>query len=479
MFTSVSKTSKKNMPNPDVYPVILSGGSGTRLWPLSRKHYPKQFLKLSGDHSMIQDTALRVSDYNNPIFVCNESHRFVLAEQLREIDLLPSAILLEPCARNTAPALSLAAFEALSKNKDAILVVLASDHVITDSKAFEVAVQKGIAAAQEGAIVTFGIHPTRAETGFGYIKAEHKSELSPIQEFVEKPDKHTAESFLERGGYFWNSGIFVLRADTFLSELKTFHTSMYEIVQSAHKNAKKDLDFIRVSAEKFAKAPSDSIDYAVMEKTTKGLVLPVSIGWSDLGSFTTLWESREKDASGNVSFGDIINIDSNNSFVQSESQFVATVGVSDLVIVSTKDSLLVAHKDKVQDVKKVVNLLADEGRSEHIEHQQVHRPWGKFESINTGERYQVKRISVKPGASISKQMHHHRSEHWVVVKGTALVEIDGNEQILSENESVYIPLGATHRLTNPGKMMLEIVEVQSGGYLGEDDIVRFEDIYNR
>ncbi|RJG42697.1 mannose-1-phosphate guanylyltransferase/mannose-6-phosphate isomerase [Motilimonas pumila] len=464
----------------DVFPVILSGGCGSRLWPVSRKHYPKQFLKLASEHTMLQDTALRLKGYNSPIAVCNESHRFILAEQLQQIGHQPAAIILEPVARNTAPAIALAALAAQELNENAMLVVLPADHVIEDQEAFQSAVEVALEEAKNDTLVTFGIIPTKPETGFGYIQAhEQKTTVSRIARFVEKPDQKTAQAYLDSGDYYWNSGMFVFKADAFLKELKKHDNAIYQAAASAFQNAASDLDFVRVNSDDFMLSPNDSIDYAVMEKTDKGMVLPINVGWNDVGSFSAIWDIRAKDAAGNVQMGDVVNIDSNNCLVQSENQFIATIGVDDLIVIGTKDSVLVAHKDKVQDVKKVVQYLEQTKRCEHLLHREVHRPWGKYDSIDNGKRYQVKHITVKPGASLSQQMHHHRAEHWVVVSGTAIVEINEKEQLLSENESAYIPLGATHRLTNPGKINLELIEVQSGSYLGEDDIVRFDDVFGR
>ncbi|WP_108947118.1 mannose-1-phosphate guanylyltransferase/mannose-6-phosphate isomerase [Shewanella halifaxensis] len=463
-----------------VFPVILSGGSGTRLWPLSRKHYPKQLLKLTSEYTMLQKTALRLTGYEKPIAVCNESHRFMVAEQLQEIGQDASAILLEPVARNTAPAIALSAFAAVEKSADATLVVLPADHVIEDVCAFQTAVAQAIEVAQAGALVTFGVVPNKPETGYGYIQAKDtKGLLSPIEQFVEKPDLATAERYVNSGQFYWNSGMFVFKAQAFLDELKLHNGDMYTAAELAWRNSQKDLDFVRVNKQDFEKSPDDSIDYAVMEKTSKGMVLPINVGWSDVGSFSALWDVLDKDENGNVSLGDVKNIDSQNCLIQSENQFVATIGVKDLIVIGTKDSILVAHKDEVQKVKEVVNHLKQTARTEHLLHREVYRPWGSYDSIEQGQRYQVKRIVVKPGASLSLQMHHHRAEHWIVVSGTARVEVNEVETLLSENQSVYIPLGATHRLTNPGKIVLEMIEVQSGSYLGEDDIVRFEDVFGR
>lgn len=462
-----------------VYPVILSGGSGSRLWPISRKHYPKQFLTLIGENTMVQNTALRLKGFNQPIAVCNQEHRFIFAEQMKEIGIKPAAIILEPEAKNTAPAIALAALQAVKLDPEAILVVLAADHLIENEEAFQNAVKQAITKAQQGGLVTFGIVPTHAETGFGYIKGNSTNGISKIDKFEEKPNKKVATEYVKSGSYFWNSGMFVFRADAYLEELKSSNIDIYRHVKASLEKGVEDLDFIRVDALEFAQCPSDSIDYAVMEKTQNGYILPLDVGWNDIGSFSALWDVLKKDHQGNACSGDVVQIDSRDCLIQSEQQLVATIGVEDLVVVSTKDSLLVTKKNRVQDVKKVVEQLDKSGRTEHLLHREVHRPWGKYDSVDNGSRYQVKRITVKPGASLSKQMHHHRAEHWIVVSGTALVEIDKHEKLLTENESVYIPLGAVHRLTNPGKLNLEIIEVQSGAYLKEDDIVRFDDHFGR
>ena len=463
-----------------IFPVILSGGSGTRLWPVSRKHYPKQFLKLTSELTMLQETAMRVTHLRAPILVCNDSHRFIGAEQLQQLGIKPTATILEPLARNTAPAIILAALNALQHSEEAILTVLAADHVIKDKAAFHLALEQAVVQAQQGCLVTFGVVPTKAETGYGYIQVEDLSTgVSDIVRFVEKPNLATAQAYVEDGRYLWNSGMFVFKAATLLDELRNLAPELVSSVEQAYNAASTDLDFIRVDEALFAKCPDISIDYALMEKTSKGKVVALNAGWSDVGSFSSLWDVMDKNDAGNVNIGDVHNIDSQNCLVQSENQFVATVGVQDLVVIGTKDSILVAHKDKVQKVKDVVQYLAGTGRNEHLLHREVHRPWGKYDSVDNGHRYQVKRITVKPGASLSKQMHHHRAEHWIVVSGTAVVEVDGTETLLSENQSVYIPVCAVHRLTNPGKVNLELIEVQSGSYLGEDDIVRFADIYGR
>lgn len=469
-----------------VIPVILSGGAGTRLWPLSRKHYPKQFHKLSGSgYTLLQDTALRVKHLAPPIVVCNEEHRFMLADQLQQIDRKPAAILLEPEAKNTAPAIALAALKAQEIDPEAIMAVFPADHVICDSDAFETALKTAVAAAeQEAVLVTFGIVPTHAETGYGYIESssfDDNEAVCPVKQFVEKPDLATAESYLASGNYYWNSGMFVFKAAAFLTELEKHNKTILRHSQAAYQHAQADLDFIRIDKSAFAKCPSDSIDYAVMEKSDRVKVVALDAGWSDIGSWRAIWDILEKDSQGTASVGDVINIDTKDTLIHShtKNKLVCTIGLQDLVIVDTPNALLVAHKDQVQDVKSAVQQIADDDREEHLFHREVHRPWGCYDSIDFGARYQVKRITVKPGASLSLQKHHHRAEHWVVVTGTAEVQIGDKVSILSENESVYIPLGEIHRLTNPGQMPLELIEVQSGSYLGEDDIVRLEDNFGR
>jgi mannose-1-phosphate guanylyltransferase/mannose-6-phosphate isomerase len=463
-------------------PVILSGGSGTRLWPLSRSHYPKQFLPLVSENTMLQETMRRlngVSRLDPPIAVCNEDHRFMVAEQLREIGVKPAAIILEPVGKNTAPAVAMAALS--SKSADDVLLVLPADHVIADIPAFHTAVEQARTLAEQGALVTFGIVPGHPETGYGYIKRGDAQPGSAygVAAFVEKPDLETAERYLASGDYFWNSGMFAFRAGVFLQELEKFNPEMLTACKAAVADAKPDLDFVRIDKSLFMACPADSIDYAVMEKTDKAVVIPLDAGWNDVGSWSALWDVIDKDGNGNALSGDVLTVDAKNSFLHSSHRLIAAIGISDLVIVETADAVMVAPKDRVQEVKQVVDKLKARKRSEADVHRKAYRPWGHYYSIDEGERHQTKRIVVKPGAKLSVQKHHHRAEHWVVVKGTALVS-KGDEQILvTENESVYIPLGVVHSLHNPGVIPLEMIEVQSGSYLGEDDIVRFGDLYGR
>ncbi len=461
-------------------PVLLSGGSGTRLWPLSREAYPKQFLPLAGDDTMVQATWRRVEALADlaPIVVANEEHRFLVAEQLRQVGAPVPAILLEPVGRNTAPAIAAAALQAMAGGADPLLLVLPSDHVVRDVAGFQRAVREASSAAEAGALVTFGIVPDAPETGFGYIQAEAGDGLRQVLRFVEKPDAATARSYLDAGGYYWNSGMFLFRASRYLEELARFRPDIVDAVRAAHAAARHDGDFVRLDKDAFSACPSDSIDYAVMEKTADAMVLPVDIGWNDVGSWSALWDVAERDADCNAHHGDVIAVDSRNSYAYAQ-RLVALVGVDDIVVVETDDAVLVARKDKVQEVKQVVARLKQEQRSQAVLHREVHRPWGSYDSVDNGGRHQVKRIKVKPGAALSLQMHHHRAEHWIVVSGTAKVTRGDETLLLSENESTYIPLGVKHRLENPGKVPLELIEVQSGSYLGEDDIVRFEDVYGR
>jgi mannose-1-phosphate guanylyltransferase / mannose-6-phosphate isomerase len=463
-------------------PVLLSGGSGTRLWPLSREGYPKQFLPLVGDETMLQATWRRVADIAGaaPIVVANEDHRFLVAEQLRQVGAPKPDILLEPMGRNTAPAIALAALQAMHAGEDPLLLVLPSDHVVADADAFRDAVREAAAAAEAGALVTFGILPSAPETGFGYIEAEHAGSdgVRKVRRFVEKPDGATAQRYLDSGGYYWNSGMFLFRASVLLAELERFRPEIVAACRDAFAAAKRDGDFIRVDREAFARCPSDSIDYAVMENTDAAMVLPVDIGWNDIGSWSALWDVAARDEAGNAHHGDVIAVDSRNSYAYAR-RLVALVGVDDLVVVETDDAVLVARKDRVQQVKDVVSQLKAAQRTQAALHREVHRPWGSYDSIDVGDGFQVKRIKVKPGAALSLQSHDKRAEHWIVVRGTARVTRNNDVFELFANQSTYIPIGAKHRLENPGSEMLELIEVQSGAYLGEDDIVRYEDVYGR
>ena len=471
-------------------PVILSGGSGTRLWPLSRELYPKQLLPLVGKGTMLQETLARlegVADVAAPIIVCNEQHRFLVAEQLRETGVETATILLEPMGRNTAPAVAIAAMAAVTggneskeKKDDPVLLVLPADHVIQDVKAFQTAVVVGLKAAREGKLVTFGVVPNKPETGYGYIRREQGSGPAySIAQFVEKPDLATATRYVESKEYFWNSGMFMFSAAKVLDELRSLAPAIYDACAHAFTAAKRDLDFVRLPQKEFAECPSDSFDYAVMEKTHLGTVVPLDAGWSDVGSWSALHEAIPGDAEGNVRLGDVLTEDTSGCYLQSTSRLVAAVGLKDHVVVETKDAVLVAPKDRVQDVKQLVNQLKKQNRYESSLHREVFRPWGSYDSIDNGDRFQVKRLMVKPGACMSLQLHHHRAEHWIVVSGTARITRGDETFLLEENQSTYIPLGTRHRIENPGKIPLHIIEVQSGGYLGEDDIVRFEDRYGR
>ncbi|MCO7472187.1 mannose-1-phosphate guanylyltransferase/mannose-6-phosphate isomerase [Stenotrophomonas maltophilia] len=464
----------------NIQPVILSGGSGTRLWPLSREAYPKQFLPLAGELTMLQATWQRVAPIasRGPLVVANEEHRFVAAEQLQQVGAEPAAIILEPVGRNTAPAIAVAALEATRDGADALLLVLPSDHVITDEAAFRTAVQAASIAAEADKLVTFGIVPTGPETGYGYIKAADGHGVRAVERFVEKPDLDTATGYVTSGQYYWNSGMFLFKASRYLQELERFQPDMLAGSRQAWQQARRDSDFTRLDKEAFATVPSDSIDYAVMEKTADAVVIPLDAGWNDVGSWTALRDVSQQDGDGNAHQGDVIAIDCRNTYAYGE-RLVAMVGLDDVIVVETDDAVLVGKADRMQEVKTVVAKLKADGRSEATWHRKVYRPWGAYDSIDNGERFQVKRITVKPGGTLSLQMHHHRAEHWIVVSGTAEVTRGDEVILLSENQSTYIPLGVTHRLRNPGKLPLELIEVQSGSYLGEDDIVRFEDTYGR
>lgn len=466
-----------------ILPVILSGGSGTRLWPYSRSLYPKQFLPLVSEQTMLQETVGRLNQFSDavgvdaPLVICNEDHRFMVAEQLRAMGSASNGIILEPFGRNTAPAIALAALA----QPEALLLVLPADHVITNIDAFEGAVAVAKQQAEKGKLVTFGIVPTAAETGYGYVKAGVMTDkgVHEVDQFVEKPDQATAESYLASGNYLWNSGMFMFKASRYMEELEKFNPDIVTACRAAIAASSSDLDFTRIDAEAFKACPDDSIDYAVMEHTQDAVVIPLDADWSDVGSWSALWDVSTKDESGNVAKGDVLTEDTKNCYIQAEHKLIATIGLEDTVIVETDDAIMVSHKDRVQDVKAIVGRLKKEGRSEASLHRKVYRPWGYYDSIDYGERFQVKRIVVNPGAQLSLQMHHHRAEHWIVVQGTAQVRCGEKTMLLSENQSTYIPLGEVHQLANPGKFPLEIIEVQSGSYLGEDDIVRLEDVYGR
>jgi mannose-1-phosphate guanylyltransferase/mannose-1-phosphate guanylyltransferase/mannose-6-phosphate isomerase len=462
-----------------ISPVILSGGSGTRLWPLSRELYPKQLICLVGDRTLLQDTVARldgVAGVSEPLIVCNEEHRFLIAEQLREIGHGARDIILEPAGRNTAPALTLAALTLEQAGNDDPMLVMPADHVIQDVKAFANAVAQAVPLAAAGRLVTFGIVPTLPETGYGYIR---KGQNHDVAAFVEKPDADTAARYVASGEYFWNSGMFLIRPSVWIAELSRHRRDMLDVCRAAFADTRRDGDFHRVNKDAFLKCPSDSIDYAVMEKTDRASVIPLDAGWSDIGAWSALWQVSAQDDDGNVLRGDVHAHDTRNALLIAQSRFLAAVGIEDTIVIETPDAVLVAHKDSAQDVKAIVGHLKAAKRTEHQIHRKVYRPWGSYEGVDAGDRFQVKRLIVKPGASLSLQMHHHRAEHWVVVRGTARVTRGEDVFLLSENQSTYIPIGAKHRLENPGAIPLEIIEVQSGSYLGEDDIVRFEDTYNR
>ncbi|HEB77818.1 MAG TPA: mannose-1-phosphate guanylyltransferase/mannose-6-phosphate isomerase [Methylothermaceae bacterium] len=471
--------------------VILSGGSGTRLWPLSREAYPKQFLHLGGEHSLLQETLLRVQaltevatdiDLEPPMVVCNEAHRFLVAEQLRELETVPDAIVLEPLGRNTAPALTCAALLALHQDRDPVLMVMPSDHVIRDHRAFCAVLAEAVDLAAQSFLVTFGIVPTRPETGFGYIRvgASISGNAHVLEAFVEKPDLETAKGYLQSGHYLWNSGIFVMRAGVWVEAIGRFRPDILQACREAVNRGQPDADFFRLDREAFQACPSDSIDYAVMEKLSgsesKAVVLPLDAGWSDLGSWPAMWEVRESDGDGNITYGDVFLKDVKDSLIYAKDRFVAALGIRDLIVAETADAILVAHKDSAQQVRAVAEYLKSQGRYEYHHHLKIHRPWGTIETVSRGERFLVNRLTVRPGAHVVTQLHHHRAEHWIVVQGTARITRGDNETFfLTENQSTYIPVGVKHRLENPGKIPLELIEVQSGAYLGEDDIVRFSE----
>jgi mannose-1-phosphate guanylyltransferase/mannose-6-phosphate isomerase len=468
-----------------IVPVILSGGSGGRLWPLSRRALPKQLLALVGSQTMIQATAARVQGegFAPPLIISNQEHRFLVAEQLRASGVTDAKIILEPAGRNTAPAAAIAALKVVEDNPDGLVLLMPSDHVVLDGGAFQAAVTVAAAAARTGALVTFGIKPTRAETGYGYIKSAAAMAAVPgafaVDRFVEKPDRATAQTYLASGEYSWNSGMFLFRAQVFLDELQRLQPHLLACCRDALEHAHRDLDFIRLGEPAFLACPDVSIDYAVMEHAAHAAVVPVDMGWSDVGSWHSLWEIADRGTDGNVIQGNVITERVHNSYLRSEAPLLAVMGVDDLVVVATKDAVLVSHRDAAADVKLLVAQVERQGLDQHIYHPVMYRPWGTYETVDCGPNFQVKRLVVKPGAKLSLQLHHHRAEHWIVVEGTALVTCDERQFLLQVNESTFIPLGARHRLENPGKVPLHLVEVQSGAYLGEDDIQRFEDAYGR
>jgi mannose-1-phosphate guanylyltransferase / mannose-6-phosphate isomerase len=467
-----------------IHPVIMSGGAGSRLWPLSRQLYPKQLLPLAGARTMIQETAERVkgAQFASPLVVCNQEHRFLIAEQLRENDIADATIVLEPIGRNTAPVAAVAAFLLAEKDPSALVLLMPADHVVIDKKAFADAVEIAAAAAREGAIATFGIQAKSPETGYGYIQRGEAMPLKGcyrVKRFVEKPNRAAAQSYLDSGDYFWNGGIFMFRAKTYLDELQQFEPQIAAQCREAVAKGRQDLDFFRLDEAAFAESPSKSIDYAVMEYTEHAAVVPVDMGWSDVGSWQSLWEIAVRDGNGNAQDGDVVALNVTNSYLRSEGPLLAAIGVDDVVIVATQDAVLVTRRDATQDVKKVVEEIERSGRHHHKHHRQVFRPWGSYDSIDQGDQFQVKRVIINPGAEIGLQTHRHRAEHWVVVSGTAKVTCDDKEFLLQENESTFVPPGAKHRLENPGTTPLHLIEVRSGGYLGEDDVMRFEDRYGR
>lgn len=463
-----------------VIPVILSGGSGSRLWPKSRQHYPKQLHRLYGQHTMLQHTLQRCQSLaGQPIVICNNEQRFMVAEQVQQLGIKAN-IILEPVARNTAPAIVIAALKSIEQDENAVIAVFPADHLIKNQTAFDEALQIAVNKAKGQSLATFGIVPSHPETGYGYIKADKSGEdVLAISEFVEKPNLETAQKYLDSGDYFWNSGMFVFSVSTLLEEFERLDPNTLAFCKAALAEAEFDLDFCRLNEQAFSQAKSESIDYALMEKTNKAYMVPMDAGWSDVGSWQALWEVAEKDQNGNAFDGDVMSVDSQNCYVNADGRLVALVGVDDLIVVETADSILVAKKDASQKVKRIVETLQAQERSEFEAHREVYRPWGSYDLVESGNRYQVKRITVKPGASLSLQMHHHRAEHWVVVAGTAEVQKGESKTVLSENQSIYIPLGETHRLSNPGKIPLHLIEVASGSYLGEDDIIRFKDDFGR
>ena len=461
-----------------IIPVILCGGSGTRLWPLSRKLYPKQFISLVNDNTLFQDTILRLpKEVANPLIVCNEEYRFLAAEQLRQINKDSNEIILEPIGKNTAPAIALAA---LAAGNDPILLVLPADHVIEDEEYFKKLVLKALSLAESGKLITFGVVPTKAHTGYGYIKSGRKLDNGfVVDQFMEKPSIQNAKRYFESGEYYWNSGIFLFNSSRYLEELNKFRPDIYQACKNSMRGTKTDFNFLRVDKESFKECPNESVDYAVMENTADAVVIPMDVGWSDIGSFSSLWDITNKDKNGNVIQGDVITHNSNNSFIRSDDKMIAAIGVDNLVIAATKDAVMIANKDNAHDVNIIARQLKDNKRNEWKTHREVYRPWGKYDLVDFGDHYQVKKITVKPGAALSLQKHQHRAEHWIVVIGTAKVTKGKETILLAENESVDIPIGMIHSLENPGKVDLELIEIQTGSYLGEDDIIRLEDQYGR
>lgn len=467
-------------------PVIMAGGTGSRLWPMSRELYPKQFLRLYGQRSMLQETVLRLDDVDarEPVVICNQEHRFLVAEQLRQINKLSHNIILEPVGRNTAPAIALATLSAIENGDDPILLVLAADHIINNKLAFHQAIKSAFKFALQGRLVTFGIVPTGPETGYGYIHRGQEETLDEqiayqVSRFVEKPNKETAESYIASGEYYWNSGMFMFRAKKYLEELEKFRPDILDACKAAIQGCEESDEFIKVDRDLFIACPDESVDYAVMEKTTDAVVVGLDADWSDVGSWSALWEVSPKDDKGNVLTGDTFLHNANNCYINTDEKLIAAIGVDDLVIINTKDAVLVVNKDQVQDVKKVVEYLKANHRSEYKRHREIYRPWGRYDVVVQTERFNVNRITVKPGAAFSMQMHHHRTEHWVILSGTGEVTIKDQKFLLTENQSTFIPIGAQHRLENPGKIPLELLEIQSGSYLGDDDIIRIKDQYGR
>lgn len=465
-------------------PVIMAGGTGSRLWPMSRELHPKQFLRLHSIHSMLQETLKRLDGVgvSEPVVICNEDHRFMVAEQLRQIDMLSHNIILEPVGRNTAPAIALAALNAIAQGNDPIMLVLAADHIINDVEAFHRAIDLALPHAAAKSLVTFGIVPTGPETGYGYIQrgeCKNGSVAAPVQRFVEKPDSETAQSYIETGEYYWNSGMFMFRAKRYLEELEKFRPDILAACRDALANTECDKNFINVDRDAFSACPDDSVDYAVMEKTHDAVVIPLDAGWSDVGSWSALWEVSKKDSAGNALTGDTFLYDSHDCYINTDEKLVAAVGVENLVIVNTKDAVLVVDRSKVQDVKKIVEHLKKNKRSEYRRHREVYRPWGRCDILVAEKRFNVNRITVNPGEAFSLQMHHHRAEHWVVLSGTARVTTGDKTFLITENQSTFIPVAVIHRLENPGNIPLELIEIQSGSYLGDDDVIRIKDHYGR